>query len=208
VPGEAHGHSSLSGALDGNGLAVCDGFLTPRQIDDLLACAHARRERGEFAAARIGAGAALRHRADLRGDSIRWFSEPLEAPERDLLAAFERLRLQLNRDAWLGLFELELHYACYPPGAGYARHVDQPQGRGERRVSAVLYLNRHWHPGDGGELRIFAADEGFRDIEPQAGRLVVFLTEGCEHAVLAARRERWSVTGWFRGREHHPAALR
>ena len=60
----------------------------------------------------------------------------------------------LNREAFLGLFELEMHYAWYPPGAGYARHIDQPHGSGQRRVSLVLYLNRRWRAGDGGELKI------------------------------------------------------
>ena len=107
----------------------------------------------------------------------------------------EELRLQLNRDALLGLFELELHYAWYPPGAGYARHVDQPHGREQRRVSLVLYLNAHWAPSDGGELRESSPTIGrYRDIEPVAGRLVLFLTEGREHAVLPTRRDRLSLT--------------
>jgi SM-20-related protein len=118
------------------------------------------------------------------------------------LAELERLRLELNREAMLGLFELELHYAWYPPGAGYARHVDQPLGRAQRRVSVVLYLNQDWTPEAGGELRIFDAADGHRDIEPIAGRLVFFLTPGREHAVLPTQRDRLSVSGWFRHREH------
>ncbi len=111
----------------------------------------------------------------IRGDSICWLTEPTFRRSRKLVGTLEELRLRLNRDALLGLFDLELHYACYPPGAGYARHVDQPQGRGQRRVSLVLYLNRAL----GGvpmaaNFEIFADDEGRRDIEPVAGRLVAF----------------------------------
>ena len=79
--------------------------------------------------------------------------------ERLLLEELEQLRLELNREAFLGLFELELHYAWYPPGAGYARHVDQPRGGTQRQVSLVLYLNAEWQPLAGGALRIFDADE-------------------------------------------------
>ena len=113
----------------------------------------------------------------------------------------ERLRLDLNREAMLGLFELELHYAWYPPGAGDSRHVDQPQGRAQRKVSMVLYLNEGWVPGAGGELRIFGTAGGARDIEPLAGRMVCFLSAGREHAVLPTQRDRLSVSGWFRSRE-------
>jgi SM-20-related protein len=183
-----------------DGIAVRDRFLTRPQIRALAASARKRRERGGFAAARIGADRQLQRRAEIRGDSICWLTEPLFAPERALLRRLENLRVQMNRDAFLGLFELELHYAWYPPGTGYARHVDQPQDRSQRLVSLVLYLNERWEPSDGGELRIFG-EERHRDIEPLGGRLVVFLTERREHEVLPTRQSRLSLTGWFRSRE-------
>jgi len=61
-------------------------------------------------------------------------------------------------------------------------------------------LNEGWTPAAGGELRIFDAAGGHRDIEPIAGRLVCFLTPGREHAVLPTRRDRFSISGWFRKR--------
>jgi len=190
--------------LCSDGFAVRDRFLTQRQVQILVKCAATRRQRGDFVAARIGADRQLQRREEIRGDSICWLGGPLFGPERELLEALEELRLQLNRETLLGLFELEMHYAWYPPGAGYARHVDQPQRRDHRRLSLVLYLNEHWEASDGGELRIFADDERYRDIEPVAGRLVVFLTEGREHAVMSTRRERLSLTGWLRSRESNP----
>ncbi|HEY0745870.1 MAG TPA: 2OG-Fe(II) oxygenase [Steroidobacteraceae bacterium] len=113
----------------------------------------------------------------------------------------EDLRLECNREAYLGLFEPELHYSLYPPGAAYARHVDQAQGTTQRKVSLVLYLNEGWEPGDGGVLRMHEANTGVLDIEPLGGRLVCFLTSGREHEVLPARRDRLSISGWFRARE-------
>lgn len=181
--------------------AVRDGFLTPQQVAALVECAVVRRERGDFVAARVGAGPAPERRAEIRGDSICWLSEPLYTAERELLESLEQVRLQLNRSAFLGLFESEWHYAWYPPGAGYARHVDQPRGRDQRRVSLVLYLNPHWNSFDGGELRIYAANGCHTDIEPMAGRVVAFLTERREHAVMPTRCGRLSLSGWFRGRE-------
>ncbi len=182
-----------------DGLAVRDHFLAPSRIAELGECARLRLERGDFRAARIGGEVRLR-RDDIRGDSTCWISPPLLPAEQMLLQEFEQLRLELNRGAYLGLFDIELHYAWYPPGAGYARHVDQPHGRAQRKVSVLLYLNEGWEPAAGGELRIFDA-EGCRDIEPIAGRLVCFLTPGREHAVLPTRRDRLSISGWFRARD-------
>jgi len=195
----------MRAVLDGirrDGIAVCDGFLSGAEVHELARCAEARRARGEFSAARIGAQ--LERRGDIRGDFTCWLGAPLLEPEARLLALLEELRLALNRGAILGLFDLELHYAWYPPGAGYAPHVDRPMGRAARVVSLALYLNEDWGPGDGGTLRCFEGAAVLRDIEPIGGRLVTFLTEAREHAVLPAKRPRLAATGWFRTREALP----
>jgi len=186
--------------LSVDGVSIRDRFLAMSQVRSLVKCAHQRRQRGEFAAARIGSGRELQRRAEIRGDSVCWIVPPLLPAERTLLRQLEELRLGLNAQALLGLFELELHYAWYPPGAGYARHVDQPQGRAQRQVSLAIYLSASWVPAAGGELRIFDAAGRHRDIEPIAGRLVCFLTPGREHAVLPTQRDRLSISGWFRAR--------
>ena len=187
--------------LKASGISIRDQFIAAGQVRSLLECAHAREARGDFAAARIGRQRSLQRRAEIRGDFICWLREPLYPAERVLLDQLEQLRVELNREAYLGLFDLELHYARYPPGAGYARHVDQPQGTLQRTVSLVLYLNAGWEHLDGGALRIHEAPELPVDIEPLGGRLVCFLTAGREHEVLPTRRERLSISGWFRGRE-------
>ncbi len=187
--------------LFADGIAVRDEFLSVSRVRELVECLAMRRARGEFGGARVGAGTGLQRREEIRGDWTCWLAEPLLPAERALLSDLEGLRLQLNREGFLGLLDLEAHYAYYPPGAGYARHVDQPCGRGQRRVSVILYLSEQWEPEAGGQLRIFGADGGYRDIEPAAGRLVCFLTAGQEHAVLPTRRDRLSISGWFRCRD-------
>ncbi len=181
-----------------------DGFVPPERVQELIDCAAQRRAAGEFGPARIGAarvgGELAERREDIRGDWTCWLVPPWRPAEQQLLLAFEQLRLELNRQALLGLFELELHYAWYPPGAGYARHLDQPRGYAERQVSVILYLNPHWTAEAGGVLRLFGDAEQHRDIEPLAGRLVYFLSAGREHAVLPTQAERLSVSGWFRRR--------
>jgi SM-20-related protein len=191
---------SIDALLSVDGISVQDDFVAPSQVQALLKCAERRRERGDFRAAQIGSERNTQRCEEIRGDFTCWMAPPLWPAEQTLLDELERLRLGWNREAMLGLFDLELHYAWYPPGAGYSRHVDQPHGRGHRQVSLVLYLNHGWAPGAGGELRIFGAAD-HRDIQPLAGRLVYFLTAGREHAVLPTQRDRLSVSGWFRTRE-------
>jgi SM-20-related protein len=194
--------------LSSSGISIRDQFIQDAEVHALRECARTRDLRGEFAPARIGGQGAQQRREGIRGDFTCWLREPLLPMEQVLLRKMEELRLQLNCEAFLGLFELELHYAKYPPGSAYARHVDQPLGNSQRRVSLVLYLSSDWQRTDGGILRIHGAKEGgakdgFIDIEPLGGRLVCFLTSGREHEVLEARCERLSISGWFRAREAH-----
>lgn len=196
-PGPA---AAIAAAVCAQGLIALDHYADAALVRDLAACAQSRWDRGEFAAARIGpAGAAQRH-DEIRSDRICWLTEPLQPAEAEVLRGFEQLRLALNREATLGLFELEAHYARYDPGAGYARHVDLPLGWDQRRVSLVLYLNSEWQPEHGGILRIFDGARVVREIMPVGGRLVCFLSSGLEHEVLPALRARLSLTGWFRRR--------
>jgi SM-20-related protein len=194
------GAMSIAEGLALSGFSIKDGFVSPAQAGELRECAKTRESRGDFSAARIGGGGAEQRLENVRGDLTCWLSEPLLPAEIALLDLLEGLRLELNREAFLGLLDLELHYAKYPPNARYARHVDQPRGTVSRKLSTVLYLNSAWQRADGGELRLYRAGQDFIDIEPLGGRLVCFLTADREHEVLTARRERLSISGWFRGR--------
>lgn len=191
---------SIAADLSRAGISIQDRFVSPDVASSLRDCASTREAHGDFAAARIGGSGAELRRKTIRGDFTCWLQQPLLPPESALLQQMEELRLHLNREAFLGLFELELHFAKYPPGASYARHVDKPRGSAVRKVSLVLYLNSEWQRADGGELRIHHGANDFTDVEPLQGRLVCFLTADREHEVLTARRERLSISGWFRGR--------
>ena len=172
-------------------------------------CAHAARlySQGEFKPAAVGTGSQRSVRPEVRGDEILWIDDTRQAPLSEACARFEALRLTLNRELALGLFEHEIHYARFAPGAFYARHVDRFSGDASRVLSTALYLNDGWRGEHGGQLRLHlggASGPQTHDVLPRAGRLVVFLSHEICHEVLPARRERFSLTGWFRTRSAGP----
>jgi len=134
-----------------------------------------------------------------RRDRILWLDRQHPGPARFLDLA-EYVRQALNRRLFLGLFEYEAHFAHYPPGAFYRRHVDSFRGAANRVLSTVTYLNTDWEPGDGGELVLYSehGDAVLAQIAPKAGRLAIFLSEEIPHEVLPARRDRFSIAGWYR----------
>lgn len=155
---------------------------------------------GSLRPAAIGRGSDRRRRAEIRGDLVRWIDPRAAARcETRVLDRIERLRRGLNERLQLGAFDLELHWALYPPGACYVRHVDALRGSAVRVVSIVLYLNEGWRTADGGALRLHGA-AGSVDVLPHAGTLVAFPSEGLAHEVRAARRDRLALTGWLRRR--------
>ena len=107
------------------GLDILDAYVPPARVRQLIECARLRRSQGEFVAAQVGADGQRQRRPEIRSDSTCWLAEPLYPPEQALLADLEQLRLHLNVTGYLGLLDVELHYAWYPPGLGYVRHVDQ-----------------------------------------------------------------------------------
>lgn len=188
---------AIARALHEHGACWLTGFpdpaLTCALRDDLL------RLRDEAALAPAGTGRAAAHalRPQLRGDRTLWLDDPrCGAPASAYLHALDALRLNLNRRLFLGLREVEAHYACYPPGTGYARHRDRFRDSDLRMVSLVSYLNADWDEADGGALRLHTAG-GAVDVAPAGGSSVCFLSE-FEHEVLPATRERLSIAAWFR----------
>jgi SM-20-related protein len=190
----------LTEALADPGWIVVPGFVPPALVAGLAARAWQRHAAGAFRAAAVGTGAGRQVRTDIRGDQIHWLDADACAAEQAVLRRFEGLRLALNRELQLGLFEYECHYALYPAGAVYARHVDQFAGCGRRIVSAVLYLNEQWTEACGGHLRLYLDGGGHADVLPAGGTLALFQSERFAHEVLPARRERLSLTGWFQRR--------
>jgi len=184
------------------GYAVIEQFINPQEIASLSRHAKFLQNAGEMHNATTGITKV--ENATLRGDLIYWMeANNANAAEMVYLNAMTALQQAINQAFFLGLFELESHFAIYPPGAGYQKHLDQFIGKAERKVSLILYLNDNWRIEDGGQLRMYLAKNDttrFIDITPQAGTMVVFLSSDFLHEVLPAKRERMSITGWFRAR--------
>jgi SM-20-related protein len=159
-----------------------------------------RAARGELNPASIGRGTGQAIREGVRGDRIQWLDGGLSPACEQYLALMDELRQALNRELYLGLEDYECHFALYPPGAFYQKHLDRFRDNDRRAVSAVFYLNPDWQPEQGGALRLYLPDETTRDVPPEAGSLLVFLSADMPHEVLPANRERLSLTGWFRRR--------
>lgn len=135
----------------------------------------------------------------IRGDQILWLdNESSNGAEQQFLGTISELSQYLNYTCFTGIRSWEFHYALYPVGAFYKRHLDQFQQSQNRKFSFILYLNDNWQPEDGGELVLYLP-EGEQRILPEGGRCIVFRSDLIEHEVLPARRERMSLTGWLRG---------
>lgn len=190
----------LADGLYERGWVVVPGFLTDAEVATLRAELIERALRAELTPAGIGRGDEHHMNRDVRRDRTRWLDGDTPA-QQHFLTRMERLRLAINRRLFLGLFDLEAHFAHYPPGAFYRRHRDAFAVSDARVISAVCYLNECWQAGEGGELLVWPQPRSrtvAATVTPQAGTLVCFLSERIPHEVLATQRDRYSIAGWFR----------
>lgn len=161
-------------------------------------------ESAQYSPAGVGRSADFTLNPFVRRDEIRWIEGSTDA-EKAWLRWSNRLRLTLNKRLFLGLFSFESHFAHYPPGAFYRKHVDAFKGNPRkdptnRVLSVVAYFNPGWLPEDGGELAMYRETETdpFLHVTPAFGTLVVFLSEEVPHEVRPAHRHRYSIAGWYR----------
>ena len=179
-----HGACRIAGFPGRDAVIALRADLQRLQADDALR------------AAEVGRGNGQALRTGIRGDATLWLDD-LRCGEaaRAYLHALGTLRAELNERLYLGLTEVEAHYAAYPPASGYGRHRDRFGDSDARVLWLVSYLNDNWLQADGGALRVHC-DGGDVDVAPTGGSSVCFLSE-LEHEVLPARRERLSIAGWM-----------
>ncbi|EHJ93222.1 2OG-Fe(II) oxygenase [Vreelandella boliviensis] len=185
---------------------VEQGWYVGRGVIDLTLCNALNNELLHRAAyngldeAGIGRGQQHLLRKDIRSDAIHWLDRE-SAAQRRYLDAMSELQQALNHALFLGLFEYEAHFAHYPPGAFYQRHLDSFRGRANRVISTVGYLTPDWPSDGGGEMVIYHPDDPSQEVArvvPEAGTFACFLSETIPHEVLPTRCPRTSIAGWFR----------
>ncbi|MCB5189204.1 2OG-Fe(II) oxygenase [Methylobacillus arboreus] len=203
-PHLSHHIDQLTEIIADQGYAVVPEFFPASFIAALRQEALALQEAGKLQRATIGRAESSKLDNKIRGDLIHWLdhAQP-SSTQQDFSNSMEALRESFNRHLFLGLFELENHFAIYPPGAVYNKHLDQFRGNEERQISCILYLNEDWKEEYGGQLRLYLNGkeaEPYIDISPTGGTLVVFLSGRFWHEVLPAIQPRISLTGWFRKR--------
>lgn len=138
----------------------------------------------------------------IRSDEISWFDENnLNESQKIFLDSTKKLKDEINQRFYLGLSEFEVHFALYSANAFYKRHLDQHKNQDTRVITLISYLNENWKKEDGGELKLYLKNGKTISVLPQAGTVVCFMSAEFEHEVLPAKRERASLTGWFRKRE-------
>ena len=176
----------------------------PATVADDLACRYTSLAPDAFREAATGRGQDAGLNQFVRQSEIAWIedeSASASASDNSPWITWTRgLQTALNQQLFLGLFSFESHFTRYPEGGFYRRHLDAFRGERNRVVSIVTYLNSGWLPEQGGELVIYPPDghESTLSVSPEAGTLVVFLSEDIPHEVRPCTRTRIAVSGWFR----------
>lgn len=180
------------------GLCVCPSFLSREHLSTTRKDLEDQRSAGLFHRAGSGKFTAHQNSDQVRRDEVLWLDRPAANPAQLFLwRRMDRLMQALNRKLYLGIRKFDGHYAVYPTGGFYRRHLDRFRGDPSRVVSFILYLNSNWQDLDGGRLRIYRQSTGHLDVDPVGGTMVCFLSGESEHEVLVSQQDRFSFSGWF-----------
>ena len=193
----------ISQEIYSNSYVVVDNFVDESYRKALLKEQTELLNKGQFKKAAVGKGDQKQVRTEIRSDEVLWMDPTTLSPLQVVFwEKIEELKQVLNRRCFLGLKSFEGHFARYPIGSFYKRHLDQFHAVPHRIVTVILYLNDSWTEADGGQLRMYFPQEDgserVEDVLPLGGRLVVFLSEEIPHEVLPTHKERISITGWLR----------
>ncbi len=193
--------SIIDGLLQ-NKYSIVDGFFSSEEVEVLRHSLMAKYDADRFKKSAMGNRTNEEIDNSIRGDFILWMDE-VNANEAEQLffGKINEMVDYLNRTCFMGILHKEFHYAVYPKGTFYKRHLDTFQNDDRRKLSIVCYLNDDkWLPENGGELTIYTENDNL-DVVPLPGRIVVFESQVLEHEVKVVKAsERLSITGWLKTR--------
>ena len=186
--------------------SVIDNFFSTEEVEVLRNGLLAKYEEDQFKKSAIGNKTNELVEKEIRGDFILWLNEAeAGTAENVFFNRVNNLVDYLNRTCFMGILHKEFHYAVYPEGTFYKRHLDTFQNDGRRKLSVVCYLNDEtWLEENGGELTIYVDENGEEkaiDLYPFPGRVVIFESQVLEHEVQRVKHsKRFSITGWLKTR--------
>ncbi|WP_151760884.1 2OG-Fe(II) oxygenase [Acinetobacter seifertii] len=176
--------------LNAHGFAIIDHAYSDQYRAQVAnECSH---HMDEFREAGIQNGVV----SNIRSDHILWINDQLPIAQQHI-ETLSLLSQSLNQAFYLGIKEVEAHFACYHAGEFYALHRDNPQQKNDRIISSVYYLHPKWQEDWGGQLRLQDKNENWHIVKPEPNRLVVFQSN-LLHEVLVSKQQRLSITAWLR----------
>ena len=176
--------------LDQLGFSLIDDAYTDSYVTELIEECTSNLNRFRDAAVQNGVI------SNIRSDHILWLTPELKTSNQHIKHLFA-LGHEFNRAFYLGIKDVEAHFACYNAGEFYALHRDNPQGKNGRMISAVYYLHDEWQEDWGGELRLQDKQGEWHIIQPKPNRIALFQSD-LLHEVLKAKHQRLSITAWLR----------
>jgi len=186
--------------------SIIENFFTAEEVSVLRKSLLAKHGEDAFKKSAIGNRVNEVIANSIRGDIILWIDETkADIGETLFFNKINDLIKYLNRTCFMGILQKEFHYAVYPKGTFYKRHIDTFQNDDRRKLSFVCYLNdENWQTENGGELVLYL-DENKKEIEktifPIPGRVVIFESQIIEHEVKPVLQDqRLSITGWLKTR--------
>lgn len=189
--------------LMGQHFCVADAFFSAEEVALLRSSLLDKFEDKAFKKSAIGNLSNEKIVEAVRGDFILWLDENNSNEAEKIY--FDRINdfvQYMNRTCFLGIQDKEFHYALYPEGTFYKRHLDTFQNDSRRKLSMVCYLNEeHWQDDFGGELTIYFPNgnqEKEVNVIPKPGRMVIFESQVLEHEVKSVKQPRLSITGWLK----------
>ncbi|MBK5648302.1 MAG: 2OG-Fe(II) oxygenase [Acinetobacter sp.] len=176
--------------LDQHGFAIIDDAYSNDYVHQLIEECTSNLNRFREAAIQNGVI------SKIRSDHILWLNPELVISNQHVQALYS-LGQELNRAFYLGIRDVEAHFACYNAGEFYALHRDNPQGKNGRMISTVYYLHEDWQDDWGGELHLQDKNDIWHVLHPKPNRIALFQSD-LLHEVLEAKHQRLSITGWLR----------
>ncbi|XP_034723124.1 egl nine homolog 2 [Etheostoma cragini] len=187
------------------GICVKDNFLGPQLGDRVLEEVEVLNRSGKFRGGQLVSQKSIPSRS-IRGDQIAWVEgrEPGCESIGALMAYIDEAVMYSAANGQLGDCVIngrtKAMVACYPGnGAGYVRHVDNPNGDG-RCITCIYYLNKNWDAEkQGGLLQIYPEGKNVvASIEPSFDRLLIFWSDRRNpHEVKPAYATRYAITVWY-----------